>query len=125
MKTAVFVRDIECDSPHVRQKLYKISPVQVADCQELVDGEWQQFIETYEYVVVSASNIPALPDMPFTRVCETFIFAAREDGDWVNSIELEGSTRDVLDHTYALNAGGWLVVAGELESDEECRTQLT
>jgi hypothetical protein len=118
MKTALFVRDIETDDPRVVQKLYKISPPQVVEGQENFDGEWVSVIETYEYVVVSASNIPAMPDMPFTRVCETFIFAAREDGDWINSVELPGSTRDVLDHTYALNAGGWMVIAGELKSGE-------
>jgi hypothetical protein len=114
VKTATFIRDIETQNPHVSQKLYRISPVGVADCQEQFDGEWHQFIETYEYIVVSASTMPYFVGPEG----ETFIFAAREDGAFVNSIELEGSTRGVLDHTYALNAGGWFIVAGELGSGE-------
>jgi hypothetical protein len=125
MKTATFVRDIETANPGVVQKLYKISPVGVAEWREKFDGKWMPVIETYEYVVVSASyqTLDLYGDPNYVAVHETFIFAAREDGEWVNSVELPGSTRGVLDHTYALNAGGWMIMGNELPSGEEETTE--
>lgn len=111
LKTATFVRDIETDSPCVVQKLYKISPPQT-----MIDSD--ERIEPYEYVVVSAADVPAMEGMPFTRVHETFIFPAHADGDWITSAELPGSTRGVVDHAYALNVGGWMIVAGEIGEDD-------
>lgn len=90
MKTATKVRDL--DGFAGMAALYKLSePLASYDESE----------NSYEYVVVSAVDN--------AYATETYLFGSNENGEVLNWLELEGSTRGVHDHQIALNEAGYEV----------------
>lgn len=74
-------------------RLYKLMP-------PLVTAKYDDVVETYEFVVVSAADVPYSGP-------ETYIFPADEQGHVTDWLELDGSFRGSLDHAEALRNAGY------------------
>ena len=81
MKTATRVKDLENFTGMAA--LYKLS----------------EPLKNFEYVVASAASV--------FGVDETYLFGSDENGEIVDWLELPGSTRNVYNHTVALNNAGY------------------
>lgn len=94
MNTATFVKSLDWRGD---ARLYRLSvPVEV-------DEYGGHGVKETNFVVVSAVM------MAEYGVCETYVFAADEDGKPYNFLELDGSFKGALDHARALNNAGYEV----------------
>lgn len=96
-KVAFDMGQVNNKDPNVTQRLYNVDP-------PMPYGRYgDENPETTEFVVVSAAMV--LGQGP-----ETYIFAATEDGEICDFLELAGSYKGGLDHEKALDNAGYKVV---------------
>ena len=81
--------------------LFKLTPA-------IIDVNYDDVVNTYEYVIVSAANVP------FSGP-ETYIFPSNENGEVVDWVELDGSFRGSLDIWQALRNAGYEPVGLSIE----------
>jgi len=95
MKTAKFIRDIEGWKSNA--KLFKVTP----------KIEWDNLSGSKpktEYVIVSAISFAFDTGQP-----ETFIFPSDKEGNPLNMLELDGSSRGTTSHEEVLNNAGYKI----------------
>lgn len=96
-KTATFI-STKTSASGAEQRLYRVYPP--AQYNDFGPDEQQT-----DYVIVSAVYVPMSGP-------ETYIFAANEEGEVIDWIELSGSFRGDYDHERALKQAGYEVVSG-------------
>lgn len=94
--TATLIKD-RLPGSNGHAALYRLSEPLIPESMD------ENVIDVYEYVVVSAVNVPYSGP-------ETYIFAADSDGNIIDFAELPGSFRGALDHRLALRSAGYNVV---------------